>query len=215
MRQSIVVTGMVLLILATAVFLNSVNINRVGNQQGYAPEQPIDFSHQVHSNDLEIDCMYCHSSAEKSKTAGIPAASTCMNCHQFVSASWDSVQLENQLAEQTERKSRLIVSEEIQKLYQSVGFQPEDRSYTGSQKPLVWTKVHDLPDFVYFNHSRHVTAGVDCQQCHGQVQTMERVEQAETLSMGWCVDCHRKVNRDQISGLEKSYASTDCGVCHY
>lgn len=215
MRQSLIVTGLILLIAGTLVFLRSVNINRIGNNQGYAPEQPIEFSHRVHSNDLEIDCLYCHSGTEKSRTAGIPAAGICMNCHRFVSAPWDSVQVENQRAEEMDRNPRLTVSGEIGKLYDAVGFNPDSMAYTDDTEPIVWTRVHDLPDFVQFNHSRHLSAGLECQECHGQVQNMERVQQTTDLSMGWCVNCHRDVNNDRVSGLQDAYASTDCGVCHY
>src|SRR5436305_13425902 len=59
------------------------------------------------------------------------------------------------------------------------------------QRPIAWIKVHNLPAFVYFNHSQHVLSGVACRQCHGAVETMERVEQVAPLTMGWCIECHR------------------------
>jgi hypothetical protein len=58
-------------------------------------------------------------------------------------------------------------------------------------KPVEWVKIHDLPDYAYFNHSAHVTAGIGCATCHGRIDTMEVVAQAQPLSMAWCLDCHR------------------------
>ena len=215
--RSIGIGVLLLLITGGVLYLQQTNINRPGNHQGYAPKQPIDFSHQMHAGELEISCNYCHTSVEKSQTAEIPATSTCMNCHKFVSAPWDSVKLEDQQAEEEERDPQLIVSEKIEKIYESAGFDPQAMKYSEMEgaHAIRWTKVHNLPDFVAFEHRRHVTVGVDCQQCHGDVAAMGRVEQAKTLSMGWCVNCHRDVNNDRISGLEERYASTDCGVCHY
>ncbi|MHC4107676.1 MAG: cytochrome c3 family protein [Planctomycetota bacterium] len=57
--------------------------------------------------------------------------------------------------------------------------------------PVEWIRVHDLPDFAYFNHAAHVTRGVSCVECHGRIDKMEVVYQQETLSMGWCLSCHR------------------------
>jgi len=166
----------------------------LGNQQGYQPAQPINFSHKVHAGDNQIQCLYCHSSADKSAVAGIPAASTCMNCHTKI----------------------LKDSPEIQKIATALA----------QNKPIEWVKVNDLPDHVSFNHSRHVTAGLKCQQCHGPVETMDRVEQFDALSMGMCVSCHRthrEVTLD-VNGRptvtkettpKKLMASTDCSVCHH
>ena len=58
-------------------------------------------------------------------------------------------------------------------------------------RPIAWTRVHALPDFVYFDHSAHLRGGVGCATCHGRVDQMARIYQAEPLSMGWCLDCHR------------------------
>lgn len=132
----------------------------VNNQQGYMPEQPIAFSHAVHAGHNEMDCQYCHTGAEKSRHAGVPPSSVCMNCHTHVKTD----------------------SPEIQKLAESVK----------SGKPIEWVRVHRLPDHAWFNHANHVTAGLKCQTCHGPVEQMVRVEQVETMTMGWCLDCHRK-----------------------
>lgn len=186
-----------------------------GNNRGFEPPQPIRFSHRLHAGELEIACLYCHSSAEKSRHAGIPPASTCMNCHRFVTASFADVQAENRAALKEKREPRQVVSAELRKLYDALALGPDlkpDPSKT--PKPIEWVRVHDLPDFVFFPHHRHVMAGVACQKCHGPVETMERVRQDLHLSMGFCVNCHRDVNEGGLEG-KAVHASTDCVVCHY
>ena len=81
-------------------------------------------------------------------------------------------------------------------------------------QPIAWTRIHNLPDFVYFDHRAHVGAGVACQTCHGPVETMERVRQTPDLSMGWCVNCHRDAARSGLNG-RAVHPSTDCSTCHY
>lgn len=132
----------------------------VNNQQGYMPEQPIAFSHAVHAGQYELDCQYCHVGAEKSRHAGVPSPSVCMNCHTQVKKD----------------------SPEIQKLASAVK----------ADKPIEWVRIHRLPDHAYFNHASHVTAGLECQKCHGPVEKMVRLEQVEPMTMGWCLDCHRE-----------------------
>lgn len=152
----------------------------------YKPEQPILFNHTLHAGKMEagnlaINCQYCHSSAEKSKHAGIPSANVCMNCHQAVG--------EGRSPEGTV---------EIAKIYKAVGWDPEKLSYTGEEEPIRWVKVHNLPDHAYFNHAQHVAVGkVECQECHGPIdEKMDVAEQWAPLTMGWCIDCHgqREVN---------------------
>ena len=126
---------------------------------GYAPVQPIEYSHKLHAGDLGIDCRYCHSTAERSSMAAVPPTETCMNCHAKVRT--DSVKL-------------LGVRESF-----------------ASDAPIPWVRVHNLPDYVYFDHGAHLSAGVGCASCHGRVDQMARVQQVEPLSMGFCVDCHR------------------------
>jgi hypothetical protein len=126
---------------------------------GYAPEQPVAYSHAVHVGQLGIDCRYCHNTVEWTAHAAIPPTQTCMNCHSNIRAS----------------SEKLI---------------PVSSSYATGM-PVEWVRVHDLPDFVYFNHSAHVRRGIGCVSCHGRVDTMEVVYQVEPLSMGWCLDCHR------------------------
>jgi hypothetical protein len=175
-----------------------------GNQQGFEPVQPIAYSHRLHAGELQIQCQYCHFGADKSRHAGIPPASVCMNCHRFVTASLGAVRAEDEIAEKEKRTPRPVVSRELSKLYAAVN---------GAQ-PIAWTRIHALPDFAYFDHRPHVNAGVACQQCHGPVESMERVRQVSDLSMGWCVNCHRVANRTGIAGRRVN-ASTNCSTCHF
>jgi mono/diheme cytochrome c family protein len=194
---------------------------KVGVQKGYAPAQPINYSHELHAGTYKINCLYCHTSAETSKQASIPSASTCMNCHNHVTAS---------------EKYDGNVSPEIQKIYDAVGWDAQKRAYDPSkpQTPIKWVRIHNLPDLAYFNHAQHVTAGgVECQACHGPIEKMAVVEQHSSLQMGWCINCHREAkvdvaNNDYYEKLHadlkaqgKSYATVEqiggleCGKCHY
>lgn len=146
----------------------------------YKPEQPILFNHTLHAGkvdkgNLGINCQYCHSSAEKSKHAGIPSTNVCMNCHQAVS--------EGRTPEGTK---------EIAKIYAAVGWDAATLKYTGETEPVKWVKVHNLPDHAYFNHAQHVAVGkLECQECHGPIdEKMDVAEQWAPLTMGWCIKCH-------------------------
>ena len=248
----------------------------LGRQQGYAPEQPIKFSHETHAGINGIDCQYCHDGARRSKHSVIPAANTCMNCHSAIKVGSE------------------YGTAELSKIYASIGFNPSTGKYIENyddmsnddiesiftkwitdnytsdndlieldrdgkreveaqwdgivnsltnevkstiQGPIEWTRIHNLPDHVYFNHSQHVTVGkVECQTCHGTVEEMKVLQQYSPLSMGWCINCHRetevkfadneyyqayenyheelnngertKVTVEDIGGLE-------CQKCHY
>ncbi len=148
----------------------------LGRSKGYAPTQPIKYSHKLHAGDLKIDCQYCHFSASVSKSASIPSANICMNCHNGVS------------------EGPTGDTNEIQKIYDATGWNPETRKYDReSTGAIEWVKIHNLPDHVFFSHAQHVTAGkVECQTCHGPIEEMEVVKQHSNLSMGWCLDCHKK-----------------------
>jgi hypothetical protein len=183
-----------------------------GNQQGYAPEQPIAFSHRMHAGECQIACLYCHSGAERGPHAGMPATATCMNCHRFVTTSAAVLRAEAEQAQTAGRPPRRIVSAEIQKLYDALGLdeqlQPDPKK---PQRPLAWVKVHNLPAYARFDHHAHVNAGVECASCHGPVDTMDRLQQASDLSMGWCVNCHR----EQRGTAHKPATVTDCATCHH
>jgi cytochrome c2 len=149
-----------------------------GEWKGYKPSQPINFSHKIHAGDNGIDCKYCHSTVEKSKTASIPSANVCMNCHKVISETANPGS-----------------KEEIAKIYEAVGFDPAANAYTKPQKPIRWNKVHVLPDHVYFSHQQHVVVGKqECETCHGNVKEMTVAEQQRPLTMGWCINCHRETN---------------------
>lgn len=174
----------------------------IGIQQGYAPKQPIAYSHKLHAGQYKIDCNYCHTGAQKGKNATIPAANICMNCHGVIKKE----------------------SPEIQKIYTAIE----------ENRPIEWIRVHNLPDLAYFNHAQHVNVGnVACQTCHGEIEKMEVVEARSSLTMGWCIDCHRRteVNTkdnayyDKLVALHRkeskeplkvaNIGGLECSKCHY
>ncbi len=186
-----------------------------GNNQGFEPRQPIAYSHRLHAGELAIDCQYCHAGAERSRHAGIPAASVCMNCHRLVTASRSAVRSEELAAEAEGRKPTRVIAPELAKLYGALGLGDDlEPDPERTPRPIAWTRIHQLPDFAYFDHRPHVAAGVECQRCHGPIETMERVRQVESLSMGWCLDCHRDPAHAGL-GAGTAAASTDCVACHY
>ncbi len=182
--------------------------------QGYQPVQPIKYSHQLHAGAMKINCQYCHSGAYKSKNASIPSLNICMNCHKVVKTE----------------------SPEIQKIYNALGYDPQTQKYDSTKaKPIQWVRIHNLPDFAYFNHSQHVkVGGIRCQTCHGQIQEMQEVYQYSPLTMKWCIQCHKRTEvnfkgnayydrmtavHDRIKRGEKVTAASlggiECGKCHY
>ncbi len=208
-------------LLGMVIVVSSADMRLPGNNVGYEPVQPIAFSHRVHAGTLALDCMYCHYGARSSRCAGVPSASICMNCHTLVTSSRDAKLLEKDLAEAEGREPRPIVSEELQKLYDALALDAEMTPISGKEPtPIEWVRVHNLPDFVYFDHRPHVARNIACQTCHGPVQSMERMRQDTPLSMGWCIECHR-ANVPSPSGkvLEpgerlEDHVSTNCVTCH-
>ncbi|WP_291911772.1 c-type cytochrome [Chitinophaga sp. CB10] len=202
----------------------------LGRQKDYMPEQPIFYSHKVHAGINQINCLYCHAGAEKSKHAMIPSENICMNCHKSIN-SYSGPELF------TAEGKKVDGTAEIHKLYDYVGWDPEAGKYTKPGRPIEWTKIHNLPDHVYFNHSQHVVAGKQqCQTCHGAITEMDEVHQFADLSMGWCINCHRttkvqfadnsyysifeKLHQDVKDGKIDSVTvemvgGTDCQKCHY
>lgn len=164
----------------------------LGNQKDYQPVQPIYYSHKVHAGINQVNCLYCHGSAEQSKHAAIPSVNTCMNCHKAIQVYEKGPKLFD------EDGNEIDGTAEIQKLYEYAGFdpnQPNKWDPSMIKKPIEWVKIHNLPDHVYFNHSQHVNAGkVQCQSCHGAINEMNEVKQVAELSMGWCINCHRETN---------------------
>lgn len=181
---------------------------------GYQPEQPIPFSHRLHAGEMGIDCRYCHNTVEVAAKAAIPPTQTCMNCHTGIQPN------KNDPQKQQWKLQPLL-----------------DSAETG--EPVMWKRIHDLPDYSYFNHAAHVNRGVSCVSCHGRIDKMEVVYQQERLSMGWCLECHRDPvenlrPQDEIFNLAWKPAegqtregigqmlkdlnniqpSTDCSTCH-
>ncbi|MDY0780852.1 c-type cytochrome [Tenacibaculum sp. IB213877] len=218
--------------LVTAYFLFGT-LFKVGVDQGYQPIQPIAFSHKIHAGDNKIECQYCHSAAKHSKHSGIPSVNVCMNCHKNISEVADDTKVI--LEEGGTVLTKADLDKEIQKIYDAAGWDKDKLAYTGETKPVKWVRVHNLPDFAYFNHSQHVTvAGVKCQKCHGPVEEMEEVYQFSPLTMGWCIDCHKETKVDLKGNdyyakihaeLAKKYGvdqvtiaqlgGKECGKCHY
>lgn len=143
---------------------------------GYAPPQPIPFSHKLHAGERKIECAYCHSQVGEAQHSNVPPVSTCINCHQVVKTD----------------------SPHIQKLLEAYN----------TNTPIEWVNVYVLPDYVYFNHERHIKAGVSCTHCHGNVQEMDVVYQAKPLTMGFCVNCHRS------KSTPEKQVSIECSTCH-
>ena len=158
------------ILLSTSIFITYtlvVDGIALGRSPGYSPLQPVKFSHAVHAGQNKTDCIYCHSSAKTSKSAGIPPENVCMNCH---------IVVRNGTRSGVSEISKVISAYE-------------------NMKPIEWIKVHNLPDHVFFSHAQHVSAGgVTCQECHGKVEEMDVIRQEKDLSMGWCINCHRTKN---------------------
>ena len=209
--------AVLMLLLGAVVLAGTTDVRLPGNNVGYEPVQPIAYSHRLHAGELQIDCQYCHYGAESSRHAGIPPASICMNCHANVTAGFDDVLRERELAERENREPRQIVSPKLRVLYDAVGLDADLQPTGEPGTPIEWVRVHNVPDFVYFDHRVHVARGLACETCHGPVQSMERIRQFADLSMGWCMDCHRASAPTAVTAGEpaQEHASTDCAVCHY
>lgn len=214
-RTAAILVGL-LLVVGLVVVVQGATPPLPGDQRGYEPDQPILYSHQLHAGELQIPCLYCHFAAERGPRAGIPPDQVCMNCHTFVSAPLSDVRAEDEAAKKEARPVRRVVSPEIRKLYDALALDEKAQPVPGAARsPLAWVRVHDLPDFVFFDHRSHVTAGIACETCHGPVQGMHRMRQQESLSMGWCVNCHRQMNATGLPDGRPAAASTDCTACHH
>lgn len=238
-RNKVVIAIVAILLFIGAGYWMVNGAINMGRQQNYQPEQPVFYSHKVHAGINQINCLYCHAGAEKSRQAMIPSPNICMNCHK-------------QINEYTGEKDHPLFNaegkkingtEEIQKLYRYAGWDPKTKQYIRDSKgniqatPVKWVKIHNLPDHVYFNHSQHVAVGkIQCQRCHGPIQDMDEVYQFAPLSMGWCINCHRQTevqfaNNNYYSIFEKYHeelksgkrasvtvedvGGLECQRCHY
>lgn len=221
-KNKALTTIVVVLVAAYLAVLTWDWVTNIGVNQGYQPKQPIWFSHKVHAGQNGISCVYCHNSAEKGKVAGIPSVNICMNCHMGV------------------QEGKITGKTEIAKIYEAIGWDPDKNRYKEgyAQKPIEWVRIHNLQDFVYFNHSQHVVVGKqECQTCHGPIQEMDEVYQYSPLTMGWCINCHRetdvtmdgngyyeKIHDDLVEKYKKEGLETfkvehigglECAKCHY
>jgi len=184
----------------------------IGVQQGYQPTQPIAFSHVLHAGQYENDSQSCHTGVRDAKSANIPSPNICMNCHSAIKTE----------------------SPEIQKIYAAIDYDPSSGEYGENTKPIEWVRIHNLPDLAYFNHSQHVkVGGLECETCHGPIQEMPVVYQYSTLTMGWCINCHRETDvntkgNDYYTNLVELHKETskeplkvedigglECSKCHY
>ena len=226
-NQFLVLVTVLFFLLGSAYFAYGWMM-QIGVDQGYEPIQPIHYSHRIHAGDNEIDCKYCHSSARDSKHSGIPSLNVCMNCHKSIAEVAETTLAEG-------KEYGVDYNQEIQKLYDAVGWDVAEQKYTGKSQPVKWIRIHNLPDFVYFNHAQHVTVGgIECQTCHGPVQEYEYQKQFAPLTMGWCINCHRETDvklkdndyykkiHEELSkkyGVDKLTAAQmgglECGKCHY
>ena len=192
--------GIIVFLLVSKISLDA--LTDIGVYKGYAPKQPIAFSHKLHAGQYEIACQYCHTTVYNAKGASIPSANICMNCHNAIKQG----------------------SPEIKKIYSAIE----------KDQPIEWVRIHNLPDLAYFNHSQHTNvAGLACENCHGDIKNMEVVEQYSPLTMGWCIDCHRKTT---VNSKDNAYydrlleahskagkgemkvvdiGGLECSKCHY
>ncbi len=159
-------------------------------ERGYQPAQPIEFSHAIMAGKHEIACVYCHSTVETGPHAGMPSVATCMKCH-------DKIQTKDSHGDLKPGIKTLL-------------------RHWSEKKPIQWEKVHDLADFVYFDHSRHmaVRSGLECKDCHGDVEKMDRVRRVHSLKMGWCLECHMQPAPAGSPAGQATRAPITCTTCH-
>ena len=194
-NKAVIALFVALLVIGFGIWIT--NGSELGRQKNYMPKQPIFYSHKVHAGINQINCLYCHAGAEKSRHAMIPSTNVCMNCHKQINEYTGAethplVDLEG---------NKIDGTKEIAKLYEYAGWDPVKKDYNRDAQGNIkatspeWVKIHNLPDHVYFNHSLHVVSGkIDCQRCHGNIEQMDEVFQFADLSMGWCINCHRNTN---------------------
>ncbi len=225
----------IIILFVTGGYLTTKGAIDLGRNKDYQPIQPIYYSHKVHAGINQINCLYCHGGAEQGKHANIPSVNVCMNCHKAIQEYKGEKMVD-------EEGNEINGTEEIKKLYEYAGFNPDKANEwdPSKAKPIEWVKIHNLPDHVYFNHSQHVKAGkVQCQTCHGEITKMGEVKQFTDLSMGWCVNCHRETKvqfkdngfysiyekfhnelkngkLDSTKGITvEKIGGTECQKCHY
>ena len=193
-KNKVYISLLTLIVFIVCGYLITKGAIGLGRQQSYEPKQPIYYSHRVHAGINQISCLYCHGNAWESRHAAVPSVNVCMNCHKAITSYEKGPKLFD------EAGNEINGTMEIQKLYRYAGFDPANAAkWTPSmiKQPIEWTKIHNLPDHVFFSHAQHIRAGnVQCQTCHGSITEMDEVKQFAQLSMSWCINCHRetKVN---------------------
>lgn len=177
-----------ILIVALTGFYNYSALS--GNE---GPKQPVLFSHKIHVGENGVPCEYCHSYVSISKNPGIPSLQKCMGCHSQVAG--------RDIDYKTQDGTIINIKNEIQKV----------RDYWQRKEPIPWVKVTAMPEYVHFNHKRHIKRGFECKACHGEVEKMDVVHQVERLNMGFCISCHEENadNEEHLTQLK------DCLTCHY
>ncbi|MFA5620540.1 MAG: c-type cytochrome [Weeksellaceae bacterium] len=232
-RNSKLTAGVLGLLALVALYGLWIFMFNIGVDKGYQPQQPIYFSHQVHAGVQGIDCQFCHSSAKYGKVSGIPSPNLCMNCHKSIN-EYRGDYYEEELVSSGRFANADQVKDfytgEIHKMYDAIGWDPEQAAFTGEQKPIEWVRIHNMPDFVYFSHEQHVVAGEQailkaikdqtipnskelnlpdnsqvCFACHGDVPKMDELKMANDFTMGWCVECHRNTEVDMTNGYNSQY----------
>lgn len=208
-------------------YLMNIDINK-----GYKPEQPIYFSHKIHAKINQINCQYCHYNAKYSKNADIPSLKLCMNCHNTIK-EYKGTYIEK-------NKNKKFYNKEINKIYRYIGWDKNTNKYINKTKPIEWIRVHNMPDFVHFNHYQHIILGKDniikqlkvnktCQACHGTVENMDEIKMVNDFSMKWCIQCHKVIKINQNNKYYQKYyqniknnkitveklGGTECNKCHY
>lgn len=146
---------------------------------------------------LGVQCLYCHPGALRGASSGLPTQNKCWGCHQQIEKTYTS-----------ERLAVLV-------------------DYVRNDRPIQWIPVAQVPDFVHFNHRPHIAAGLNCENCHGNMENVEIPENPQVLNMGWCLTCHKNRTEDNLTNnpnndpqvsaslAEKRVKLTDCGTCHY
>jgi len=198
--------------LSVALFILLATDSFAEGSSGGEYKQPIAFSHKTHALKNEVPCEFCHIYARRSLASGIPPVRTCFGCHETI--------------EGTTEQQKAEISKVI--------------AYWEDQKVIPWKKIHDVPDFVYFSHKRHIKVGFDCTNCHGDVSKLDEINMGnlqQELSMGWCLTCHKE-KHPSVDGIIKGanritrgsprmaenvtekqpngfiQGSKDCFVCH-
>jgi len=168
-----------------AVLITALSLLSFAAYGVYTTQQPPDQPIQFRHDihvNLGVQCLYCHPGALRGPSPGLPTQAKCWACHQQIA--------------KTDTSPRLAVL----------------KDYIQNNKQIVWVPVAQVPDCVHLTHRPHIAAGVNCEDCHGDLSKMEIYENPQVINMGWCLNCHKQKAGDDE---EKLIKLTDCGTCHY